>query len=573
MGISNRDGDNSNDNDDDNSNNTGWRESYPYYHAPSGSNNDANDNGDENDHDNHAQPEQISHVRFRNEPTSTFPKNFYKEHLNVVNRAWTAVDEFRRIHEIRVIPSSPQALCAKPIETLDEIMLPQYMMHKLHEYGVTRPTAIQSQLWPVILSGKNAVGVANTTNAGKTLSYLVPACIHINAQPELTRGQGPIALVLVSVRERAIRIKEEFDLFYNAERIRPSERIIRPEQRDGSGSGNRSGSEARPIKAVCIHGGVPRFDQIRLLEDGAELVIGTPGRLLELMQMQKLNLRRVTYLVLDGMDRMLDMGFEEDVKRVIHETCPDRQMLMFTSGWAREMAPTLVSFFGPRQFVRVVLGDSEPLVAANIRQTILCCQEYEKEFKLKDYLDSFWNSEDVAQNERLLIICTMRLQSEKLAYMLGRHGFEAMVIHRETSMSEREHNVEKYRSGECRILVITDAASRLVDLKGLEQHVILFDLPHSIELYINLINMAKASASGSRANSTSFVTVNNAGILRHLSALLRETDQHIPDDLWVLLSDASDSIAALSGHMLRTSSRSGNMRGRPLPRGNSRDGF
>ena len=152
------------------------------------------------------------------------------------------------------------------------------------------PTPIQAQGWPIALSGSNFVGIAKT-GSGKTLGFIMPAIVHINNQPPHQRGDGPIALVLAPTRELAqqiLTVAKEF------------------------------GSSSR-IRSTCLFGGAPKGPQIRDLQNGCEIVIATPGRLLDILNMGKTNLRRCTYLVLDEADRMLDMGFEPQIRKIVNQ--------------------------------------------------------------------------------------------------------------------------------------------------------------------------------------------------------------------------------------------------------------
>lgn len=160
-------------------------------------------------------------------------------------------------------------------------------MNEVKAMGFSGPTAIQSQGWPMALSGRDVVGIAET-GSGKTLTYCLPAIVHINAQPLLSPGDGPIVLILAPTRELAVQIQTEITKFGKSSRIRNT----------------------------CVYGGVPRGGQIRDLARGVEVCIATPGRLIDMLESGKTNLRRVTYLVLDEADRMLDMGFEPQIRKM-----------------------------------------------------------------------------------------------------------------------------------------------------------------------------------------------------------------------------------------------------------------
>merc|ERR1712225_159282 len=183
-----------------------------------------------------------------------------------------------------------------------------YVMSEVKAQGFPAPTAIQSQGWPMALSGRDVVGIAET-GSGKTLTYCLPAIAHINAQPLLSPGDGPIVLVLAPTRELAVQIQEECTKFGASSRIRNT----------------------------CVYGGVPKGGQARDLRRGCEIVIATPGRLIDMLESGKTNLRRVTYLVLDEADRMLDMGFEPQIRKIVSQIRPDKQTSMYTATWPKEV--------------------------------------------------------------------------------------------------------------------------------------------------------------------------------------------------------------------------------------------
>ena len=190
------------------------------------------------------------------------------------------MEEWRRSHDITVVGTE----IPKPVTTFEESPFPDYVLEEVRRAGFKAPTPIQSQGWPMALCGRDVVGIAQT-GSGKTLSFLLPAVVHINAQPHLSPGDGPIVLVLAPTRELAVQIQEECQRF---------------------------GSSSR-IKNTCVYGGMPRGPQARDLRRGVEICIATPGRLIDFLESGTTNLRRVTYLVMDEADRMLDMGFEPQV--------------------------------------------------------------------------------------------------------------------------------------------------------------------------------------------------------------------------------------------------------------------
>ena len=221
-----------------------------------------------------------------------FEKNFYEEDKRVQARTEREVTEYRREKEIQVFGNH----IPKPVTNFDEMNFPSYVMAEIKRAGFTAPSPIQCQSWPMALSGRDLVAVS-ATGSGKTISFALPAMIHINAQPLLSPGDGPIVLILAPTRELAVQIQEECTKFGSSSRIRNT----------------------------CVYGGVPKGGQIRDLQRGSEIVIATPGRLIDMLESGKTNLRRVTYLVMDEADRMLDMGFEPQIKKILEQIRPDRQ--------------------------------------------------------------------------------------------------------------------------------------------------------------------------------------------------------------------------------------------------------
>ncbi|KAF8390491.1 hypothetical protein HHK36_025017 [Tetracentron sinense] len=213
-----------------------------------------------------------------------FEKNFYVESPSVQAMLEQDVVLYRSRREITVegydIP--------KPIRMFQEANFPNYCLDVIAKLGFIEPTPIQSQGWPMALKGRDLIGIAET-GSGKTLAYLLPALVHVSAQPRLAQGEGPIVLVLAPTRELAVQIQEEAVKFASRSNLR----------------------------STCIYGGAPKGPQIRDLQRGVEIVIATPGRLIDMLEAQHTNLRRVTYLVLDEADRMLDMGFEPQIRKIV----------------------------------------------------------------------------------------------------------------------------------------------------------------------------------------------------------------------------------------------------------------
>lgn len=265
---------------------------------------------------------------------TTFQKDFYKPHPNVLNRSAQEVEAYRAQHEITVKGPAPN-----PIHEFEEVFVPDYVMNEIKKQQYERPTPIQAQGWPIALSGHNMVGVAQT-GSGKTLAFILPAIVHINNQPPLQRGEGPIALVLAPTRELAQQIQNVANMF----------------------------GSAAYVRNTCIFGGASKGPQAKDLERGCEIVIATPGRLIDFLETNATNLRRCTYLVLDEADRMLDMGFEPQIRKILTQIRPDRQTLMWSATWPKEVRKLAEDFLC--EYIQVNIGSMELSANHNIQQIV-----------------------------------------------------------------------------------------------------------------------------------------------------------------------------------------------------------
>lgn len=356
-----------------------------------------------------------------------------------------------------------------------------------------KPTAIQSQGWPVALSGTDMVGLADT-GSGKTAAFVLPSIVHINAQPVLKSGDGPIALIIAPTRELAKQILNECNKF--------------------GGTSN--------IKATCLYGGTHKGPQRRDLENGVEIVIATPGRLIDMLENRHTNLRRVTYLVLDEADRMLDMGFEPQIRKIIEQVRPDRQTLMWSATWPKEVQTLANEFL--KDPVRVVIGSPDLHTNDNITQIIDVCEAYDKIPKLKDVLAKI----EPDENNRLLIFSQTKRGCDNLTRTLRQFGWQAMAIHGDKSQTERDMVLNQFRTGRSPIMVATDVAARGLDVKNIKT-VINFDFPSCCEDYVHRIG--RTGRAGAKGTAYSFFTSENARQGKDLIKILEQSNQNVPEAL------------------------------------------
>lgn len=342
----------------------------------------------------------------------------------------------------------------QPMLQFSDLVAPDAIHQSFMDAGFTAPTPIQSVAWPILLNSRDIVGVAKT-GSGKTMAFMIPAALHIMAQPPLNPGDGPIVLVLAPTRELAVQIETET---------------------------RKSLMRVPSILSTCIYGGSPKGPQVRALRAGVHICIATPGRLIDVLEMQCTNLLRVTYLVLDEADRMLDMGFEDQIRKICSQIRTDRQTLMFSATWPREIRNLAASF--QRDFIRVHIG-SEELVANNdVQQHILVVQPYEKEQKLEEIITA-------VGPKRVLIFVKTKRQADSLQLRLRNVVRQpVLAIHGDKEQSSRDYVLDRFRNDDRAILVATDVAARGLDIKDLDV-VVNFDLPTNIEDYVHRIGMLK----------------------------------------------------------------------------------
>ncbi|XP_026316785.1 ATP-dependent RNA helicase p62-like [Hyposmocoma kahamanoa] len=420
-----------------------------------------------------------------------FNKDFYNPHPSVLGRSAYDVEEYRNNHEVTISGVDVH----NPIQHFEEGNFPDYVMQSITNQGYLEPTPIQAQGWPIAMSGKNLVGIAQT-GSGKTLAYILPAIVHINNQPPIRRGDGPIALVLAPTRELAQQIQQVATDFGNASYVRNT----------------------------CVFGGAPKREQARDLERGVEIVIATPGRLIDFLEKGTTNLQRCTYLVLDEADRMLDMGFEPQIRKIIEQIRPDRQTLMWSATWPKEVRKLAEDYLGDYQQINI--GSLQLSANHNILQIVDVCQEHEKENKLNVLLQEIGQSQE--PGAKTLIFVETKRKAENITRNIRRYGWPAVCMHGDKTQQERDEVLYQFKQGRASILVATDVAARGLDVDGIK-YVINFDYPNSSEDYIHRIG--RTGRSKTTGTSYAFFTPSNSRQAKDLVSVLQEANQVVSPQL------------------------------------------
>ncbi|XP_055690366.1 uncharacterized protein LOC129793899 [Lutzomyia longipalpis] len=431
-----------------------------------------------------------------------FPKDFYVPHSRALTRTESDVANFRLMMEITVAGNR----VPHPNQNFDEGGFPEYVMREISKQGFASPTAIQAQGWPIALSGRDMVGIAQT-GSGKTLAYMLPAIVHIGHQRKLGRGEGPIVLVLAPTRELAQQIQTVISDF---------------------------GIHSEPhIRNTCIFGGSPKGPQARDLERGVEVIIATPGRLIDFLERGVTNMRRCTYLVLDEADRMLDMGFEPQIRKIIEQIRPDRQVLMWSATWPKEVQALAEDFLC--DYIQINIGSLNLAANHNIRQIVDVCQDNEKESRLSGLL------KDIAsdRSNKIIVFVETKKKVDDIVKSIVKEGHAATAIHGDKSQPERDYVLQEFRSGKCTILVATDVAARGLDVEDVK-YVVNYDYPNSSEDYIHRIG--RTGRCDQAGTAYTFFTPANARQARELIAVLEEAQQKPPQPLLEMAQRSNSGI-------------------------------
>ncbi|KAJ6799468.1 putative DEAD-box ATP-dependent RNA helicase 14 isoform X3 [Iris pallida] len=392
-----------------------------------------------------------------------------------------AAEAYRHQHEITVTEDAPH-----PFTTFGSTGFPSVLLKEVQCAGFSAPTPIQAQSWPIALEGRDIVAVAKT-GSGKTLGYIIPGFVHLKRLCNNSKI-GPTVLVLSPTRELATQIQEEAQKF------------------------GRSSS----ISSVCLYGGAPKGPQLKELYRGVDIVIATPGRLNDFLEMKSVNLDQVSYLVLDEADRMLDMGFEPQIRKIVNAIPPRRQTLMFTATWPKEVRNIAADLLvNP---VQVNIGNIDELVAnKSITQYVEVITPMEKQRRLEQILRS------QQPGSKIIVFCSTKRMCDQLARNLN-HQFGAAAIHGDKNQSERDSVLSQFRSGNSPILVATDVAARGLDVKDIRV-VVNYDFPTGVEDYVHRIG--RTGRAGAKGEAYTFFCDQDSKYASDLVKILEGASQQV----------------------------------------------
>jgi|GEM_PF-630900 len=383
------------------------------------------------------------------------------------------------------------------INTFEEANIHPRLMRTIERSSFTRPTPVQKYSMPIGLAGRDMMACAQT-GSGKTGGFLFPTISMMlsNGPIELETFGGrktfPTALILAPTRELASQIYDEAIKFCYCTGIQP----------------------------VCVYGGANVGTQLRELERGCDLLVATPGRLTDLIERGRIGLAGINFLVLDEADRMLDMGFEPQIRRIVEqEDMPrDRQTFMFSATFPKEIQRLASDFLDNYVFLTVGRVGS---AASDITQTV----EYVEGPDKTPFLIRFLNTIEAGL---VLVFVETKRSADSLEHTLSVEGFPTTSIHGDRSQWEREEALQSFRSGRTPILVATDVAARGLDISNV-LYVINYDMPGNIDDYVHRIG--RTGRAGNTGTAISLINERNANIARELYDLLSENGQPVPDFL------------------------------------------
>lgn len=446
---------------------------------------------------------------------------FYEEHEEVKRMSDDDVSKFRKDNNNIVVSHFKQG---------DTFVLPKpapKFEHSFHNHpdilrviasqGFSTPSPIQAQAWPILLQSKDLIGIAQT-GTGKTLAYLLPGLLSIVKQtmPRAERP-GPSMLILAPTRELAQQIDREAKKY-----------------------------SYEDVKSICIYGGGNRNEQISQCRRKPEIVIATPGRLNDLTMAKIVDLTSVNYLVLDEADRMLDMGFMPQIRKILVDIRPDRQTVMMSATWPAGVRKIATDFMNdPAQ---IFVGSLDLAAVNSVTQEIIMLEADEKRKSLYNFLLNTMTDQDKA-----IVFVGRKSVADDISSELALNSIACQCMHGDRDQADREQALADIKSGEVRIIIATDVASRGLDIDDIT-YILNYDFPSNAEEYVHRVG--RTGRAGRTGKSITFFTREDWRHAQELIDILSKSSSEIPEKLvhmaeryqaWLDKKKAEDELAAQMG--------------------------
>ena len=368
------------------------------------------------------------------------------------------------------------------------------LTHALEAQNYTTPTPIQEKAIPQILNNADLLGIAQT-GSGKTAAFVLPILQHLTNDKLRPSAKGALALILAPTRELALQIGASVSAY----------------------------AKNLPVRHTVVLGGVNQNRQVKALSRGVDILIATPGRLLDLKEQGHVHLNDVEHLVLDEADRMLDMGFIKDVRKIVLATPDERQTLFFSATMPKEVARLADEIL--HEPVRIDITP-KAITADRIEQHVYHIPALQKGALLKDLL-----SDNALY--RVIVFTRTKHRANRVARQLGQAGTKAVAIHGNKTQAARQRALDGFKANRVRVLVATDIAARGIDIDGVT-HIINYDLPNEPESYVHRIG--RTARAGSEGIALSFCDPAERDHLRGIERLIKRS-------IDVVGHDRSDDVA------------------------------
>ncbi|EEB19099.1 DEAD box ATP-dependent RNA helicase, putative [Pediculus humanus corporis] len=423
-------------------------------------------------------------------------KNFYIEDSVIANMSEIEVEELRKKKSIIINNEMDfEEKILNPIQTFEQAFqhYPE-ILDEIEKQGFKVPSPIQSQAWPILLSGKDLIGIAQT-GTGKTLAFLLPALIHIDGQkiPGTKPRGGPNVLIIAPTRELALQIENEVKKY-----------------------------SYKNIKCLCVYGGGNRREQINTVQEGVEIIIATPGRLNDLVNNSYITLSSITYIVLDEADRMLDMGFEPQIRKLLLDIRPDRQSVMTSATWPNDVQRLAKRYMSNP--IQVFIGSLDLTAVHSVLQRVYIINEGDKKSYLFDILRNLKEEED-----KIIVFVGKKNMADDLSCDLSLNRFMCQCIHGGREQMDREQALDDFKTGCVKILIATDVASRGIDISDITK-VLNYDFPNNIEEYVHRVG--RTGRAGKTGEAITFFTRSNWMHAGDLISIMEEANQSVPIELY-----------------------------------------
>ncbi|ELK12892.1 Putative ATP-dependent RNA helicase DDX53 [Pteropus alecto] len=422
-------------------------------------------------------------------------KNFYIESQATSSLSQVQVDNWRK-ENFNIIcddwkDGEKRSIPKPTLKFKDAFQHYPDLLKNIEKAGFQKPTPIQSQAWPIILQGIDLIGVAQT-GTGKTLSYLMPGFIHLNSQPvSREERNGPGMLVLTPTRELALQVEAECSKY-----------------------------SYKGLTSICIYGGESREQQIKDIAKGTDIIIATPGRLNDLQMNKSVNLKSITYLVLDEADKMLDLGFDHQIMKILFDIRPDRQTIMTSATWPDTIHRLAQSYL--KEPMIVYVGTLDLAAVNTVKQNVTVTTEEEKRSLIQEFL------RNLSPKDKVIIFVNRKLVADDLSSDLSLQGIPVQSLHGSREQSDREQALNDFKSGDVKILIATDLASRGLDVDDVT-HVYNYDFPRNIEEYVHRVG--RTGRAGKMGISTTLMTQSDWKNVPELIKILERANQSVPEDL------------------------------------------